>query len=346
MAGQESFRIRNKLLFSVAIFFGVCLIGVLGYYVLFGWGLMNAIYMVVITIFGVGYGETEPVDQTAERIFTILFILGGNIAAVYVVGQVVSMMTEGEIAKALGDMRESRRVEGISHHTIICGYGRIGQTLAQELAQSGSPFVIVDLDKDRIAQAHALGYLVIEGSATEEETLIKAGIYRADFLTTVLPQDTLNVFITLTARNLNKNVRIIARGDQPSTEKKLRQAGATEVILPASIGGLRIAHTITKPALTDFVGGVGGTDFHHLGLEIHELAATSKGHLVGWNVGEIQRQAGGNLMILAIRRASGEMIREQLDKVAVEAGDSLIVLGRKEGLPEFLKTGVTDTELI
>ena len=137
MAGQESFRIRNKLLFSVAIFFGVCLIGVLGYYVLFGWGLMNAIYMVVITIFGVGYGETEPVDQTAERIFTILFILGGNIAAVYVVGQVVSMMTEGEIAKALGDMRESRRVEGISHHTIICGYGRIGQTLAQELAQSG-----------------------------------------------------------------------------------------------------------------------------------------------------------------------------------------------------------------
>jgi len=340
-------RLRNKLLLSLGVFTGVMAAGVVGYLIM-GWTFMDALYMVVITVFSVGYGEVEPITTTGGRIFTMLLIIGGNSAAIYVVGQVVTVMTEGEIAKALGDMRESRRVEGISHHTIICGYGRIGQVLAKELAQSGHPFVIVDLDKERIAQAHGEGFLVIEGSATEEETLIKAGIYRADVLTTVLPQDTLNVFITLTARNLNKNIRIIARGEQPATEKKLRQAGATEVILPSSIGGMRIAHSITKPSVMDFIGGKDGTastDFHHLGVEIHEIALGGHTHLEGWDVGEIQRKAEGNLMILAIRRASGDVVRDGLDKLQLEAGDSLIAMGRVSGLPTFLKGG-KDTELI
>ncbi len=189
----------------------------------------------------------------------------------------------------------------------------------------------------------------MEGSATEEDTLISAGIYRADVLATVLPQDTLNVFITLTARNLNNNIRIIARGEQPATEKKLRQAGATEVILPSSIGGLRIAHSITKPALMDFVGGKEGlasADFHHLGLEIHELSLTRHGHLEGWNIGEIQRKSAGELMVLAIRRADGEIIREEIDQMHLAIGDSLIVMGRPAGLPEFLKSDVKDTGLV
>lgn len=348
MAGDKPFRLRYKLLASLTLFFGVCLLGVLGYRI-FGWQLMDSIYMVVITIFGVGYGEVQPVDQTGVRIFTILLIVCGNVAAVYVVSQVISMVTQGEIAKALGSMRENRRVEGISHHTIICGFGRIGQVLARELALNGSPFVIVDLDKERIDRAHAEGFLVVEGSATEEDTLIRAGIQRGDFLATVLPQDTLNVFITLTARNLNKNIRIIARGEQPNSEKKLRQAGASEVILPSSIGGLRIAHSITKPAVTDFVGGkdgLGGADFHHLGLEIHELALSKAGSLAGWNVGEIQRKAAGHLMVLAVRRPDGEMIRDDLEKVTVNTGDSLVVMGRSGGLPDFLQRGIEDTEIV
>lgn len=349
MKGETPFALWRRLLISVAILLGVCVTGVLGYVFLFHWKWIDAIYMVVITIFGVGYGEVEPVDQTTERLFTIALILGGNSAAIYVVGELVRTLTEGEIAKALGDMQETRKVEGISHHTIICGYGRIGQILAQELAREKSPFVIVDVDKTRIAQAHDSGYLVIEGSATEEETLLRAGIARADTLTTVLPQDTLNVFITLTARNLNKDIRIIARGEQPATEKKLRQAGATEVILPASIGGLRIAHSITRPGVMDFVGGregLGGADFHHLGLEIHELSIARHGHLQGWSVGEIQRKAEGSLMIVAIRRAGGEIIREDLEKLHADVGDSLIVMGRCAGLPDFLRSEVKDTELI
>jgi len=348
MATGKVSRLRNRLLLSVAIFFGVCVAAVWGY-VLFGWKLMDALYMVVITVFSVGYGEVEPVDHTSIRVFTILVIIFGNASAIYVVGELVRTLTEGEIAKALGDMQQSRRVEGISHHTIICGFGRIGQILAQELARNGTPFVIVDIDKERLTQAHGAGYLVVEGSATEEESLQKAGIDRADVLATVLPQDTLNVFITLTARNLNKDIRIIARGEQPATEKKLRQAGATEVILPAAIGGLRIAHSITRPALTDFVAGKqgpGGADLHHLGLEFHELSLKQHPQLEGWSVGEIQRKAEGNLMIVAIRKASGEVIRDRLIKARLDAGDSLIIMGRTEGLPDFLQPGAGDVSLV
>jgi voltage-gated potassium channel len=339
----------NRLLLSILILLGVCLIGIFGFILLFGWKPIDAVYMVVITIFGVGYGEVEPVDHTSARIFVILLIVLGNSSALYVVGELVRTLTQGEIAKALGDMKESRRVEGIKHHTIICGYGRIGQILAKELAAHDHPFVIVDTDKERIAQAHESGFLTVEGSATEETTLITAGIARADVLATVLPQDTLNVFITLTARNLNKDIRIIARGEQPMTEKKLRQAGATEVILPSSIGGLRIAHSITRPALMDFVGGkdgYGGADFHHLGIEIHELTLERHSYLEGWRIGEIQRKAGGELMVLAIRRGNGDIIRENFSQLSIELGDSLIVMGRLGGVPTFLKQEIADTELI
>src|SRR5260221_11758200 len=131
----------------------------------------------------------------------------------------------------------------------------MGQMLARDLAVSGFPFVIVDINYERLAMAEAAGYLFVKGSATEEETLLNAGADRAQVLATVLPQDTLNVFITLTARNLNRNLRIIARGEQPSTEKKLLQAGANEVVLPATIGGGRISHIITRPPTMDFLGG-------------------------------------------------------------------------------------------
>ncbi len=342
MAVKKPHRLRNRLLISIAILLGVWVFGVLGFVAL-GWEWGDAIYMVVITVFGIGYGEVEPVVGFQARLFTILFIICGYTAAVYVVGELVRTITEGEIANALGDVQQTRRVEGISHHTIICGFGRIGQILAAELETNGVPFVIVDLDKERIAQARALNYLVVEGSATEEETLLKAGIPRADVLATVLPQDTLNVFITLTARNLNKDIRIIARGEQPTTEKKLRQAGATEVVLPAAIGGLRIAHSITKPSLMDFLGGnTGGADFHHLGLEVHEFALEPGSKFEGWNVGEIQRKAEGSLMVIAVRRNVGDVLRKELEKLSLEPGDSLIVMGRLNSMPEFLKSGVKD----
>ena len=159
----------------------------------------------------------------------------------------------------------------------------------------------------------------------------------------MLPQDTLNVFITLTARNLNRHLRIIARGEQPSTEKKLRQAGADEVVLPAAIGGLRIAHSITRPATMDFLGdsrGLVGEELKHLGVEIDELRLHKHTHLVGKSVGELQKIAEGNLLVLAIRRADGSVLKSGFMEETLRAGDAVIIVGRTQSLPAALRAEV------
>src|SRR6201993_3007291 len=243
-------KLRRSLLYLLAVF----LVSVVCF-LTFCWSLIYSVYMVVITMFSVGFEEVRPLTTVWQKIFTMLVIIGGTSAVVFVIGEVIRFITEGEILKVIGELKKSRQVEGISRHAIICGYGRIGQILAHDLAENGIPFVVVDIDDDRLAMAEATGYLLVKGSATEEETLIRAGAERAQVLATVLPQDTLNVFITLTARNLNRNLLIIARGEQTSTEKKLLQAGANEVVLPATIGGSRIAPIITRPGTVKFLRG-------------------------------------------------------------------------------------------
>jgi len=339
--------VRRRLYIALGIFVGVIITATLGYVAL-GWTLSDAIYMTIITVYGVGYGEIEPVDTQPERIFTLLVIIGGTAAIVYAIGEFVRFVAEGEIQKALGDLQKNKRVEEVNHHTIICGFGRIGQILAKDLLASNMPFVIVDTNEARVGEASALGYLVVHGSATEEETLVRAGIQRADVLTSVLPADAINVFITLTARNLNKDIRIIARGEQPSTEKKLLQAGANEVILPAAIGALRISHSIQKPSISDFLGdakGTPGLDLRHLGIEVHEISLIEHGHLAGLPVSDLVRRSKGDLMVIAVRRGGGEMIQKNFSTLVLAGGDTLIVVGRAEGLPEFLRDEVTDSEL-
>jgi voltage-gated potassium channel len=251
--------------------------------------------------------------------------------------------------KAIGELKTSRQVEGISQHAILCGYGRIGQILARELADSAFPFVVVDLDDTRLALAEASGFLFVKGSATEEETLIRAGVERATVLATVLPQDTLNVFITLTARNLNRHLRIIARGEQPSTEKKLLQAGADEVVLPAAIGGTRIAHSITRPATMKFLGdprGLVGDELKHLGVEIDELRLHKHTHLVGQTVAQLQAMAEGNLLVLALQRADGNILRSGFLEERLQEGDAVIIIGRIHALPAALRGEVEREELL
>jgi voltage-gated potassium channel len=251
--------------------------------------------------------------------------------------------------KVIGELKKSRQVEGISRHAIVCGYGRIGQILAHDLAANGFPFVVVDIDDDRLAMAEASGYLFVKGSATEEETLIRAGAERAQVLATVLPQDTLNVFITLTARNLNRNLLIIARGEQPSTEKKLLQAGANEVVLPAAIGGLRIAHIITRPATMKFLGdsrGIVGEELKRLGVEIDELRLHRNTFLVGKKVQELQDLAEGNLLVLAIQRADGNVLRSGFLEESLCEGDAVIIVGRTHALPPILRAEMEKEELL
>ncbi len=304
MPAPLNFGIFRKLQRSLLYLLAVFLVSVVGY-LTFGWSLIDSVYMVVITMFGVGFGEVHPLINAWQKIFTMLVIIGGTSA--------------------------------------------IGQILAHDLAANGFPFVVVDIDDDRLAMAEAAGYLFVKGSATEEETLIRAGAERAQVLATVLPQDTLNVFITLTARNLNRNLLIIARGEQPSTEKKLLQAGANEVVLPATIGGSRIAHIITRPATMKFLGdsrGIVGEELKRLGVEIDELRLHRNTFLVGKKVQELQDLAEGNLLVLAIQRADGNVLKSGFLDESLCEGDAVIIVGRTQALPPILRAEMEKEELL
>ena len=181
------------------LFFFICIVAVTGY-VAAGWKLDDAIYMVIITIFGVGYGEVQPVQSAGLRALTITVIIAGYGAVIYTVGGFMQMLIDGELNKALGVRRMTKGIERLSNHTIICGIGRLGTILARELHAAGKPFVAIDTDLDRLQDAEERGYLVIHGDATEEDILEQAGIRRASTVATVLSQDATNVFVTITAR--------------------------------------------------------------------------------------------------------------------------------------------------
>ena len=329
----------RRVLIGTAFFLVTMVLAVTGY-TMAGWTLLEAIYMVVITIFGVGYGEVRPIQSPTLRVFTILVIIAGTSSAVYIVGGFVQMITEGEINRALGARRKMKEIEALHGHVIICGYGRIGRILANKMTDSRQAFVIVDNDGDRLEKAEAIGYLTINGNATDETVLESAGIDRARFLATALPDDASNVFITLTARGLNPNLIILARGEYPTTEKKLRQAGADHVVLPATIGALRMAHMITHPAALDVLDLNDGSSnlnelLAHIDVQIDELAIPSTSHLIGKTIGDLEFRGRGTFIVVALRRADTTTIIHPHHSVPIIEGDTVIVMGHRGDIPQF-----------
>jgi voltage-gated potassium channel len=318
----------HGLYIGAAMFLGVILLGTTAY-CLEGWHLSNAFYMVIITVFSVGYEEVEPVVTPMLRAITIFIIIAGDASKVYFVGSLVRIITEGEIGKAMEEHRKSRDIETIRGHAIICGYGRIGQTLARELAKKQFPFLIIDNKADRVALAHAHGYQALLGDAGEEQTLSEAHIERALVLATVLPSDMVNVFITLTARNMRPDLRIIARAEDPATEKKLKQAGANEIILPAFIGGLQIANSITHPSLGSILQDASRylkNDLKELGVEIIEHPVIANGVDDRKTLQQLLRGLEGNCMILAVKKPDGSLVQHPPVNYRLEAGDSVMML--------------------
>ncbi len=230
-----------------AFFVGTCIVATTGYMAA-GWDCLDAIYMVTITIFGVGYGEVRPIEEPWLKLFTIVVIFAGCSSLIYVIGGIVQMLAEGEIERMFGVRTRSREIEQLSDHTIVCGYGRIGQMLAAELANQGESLVVLDREQVRAQEAIEDGFLAMQGDAVDDHSLQQAGLFRAKTLATVLPDDAANVFITLTARDMSETIRIIARAESPCTEKKLLRSGASSVVMPAAIGAIRIAQLATASA--------------------------------------------------------------------------------------------------
>ncbi|MEB3359295.1 MAG: NAD-binding protein [Synechococcales bacterium] len=335
---HESFQrfVTGGVFFTLTI-----VVAVIGYSLL-GWDLLDAFYMVIITIFGVGYGEVRPLDTPGERIFTILVIFAGFISVAYIVGGVVQMMMEGEINRALDNHRKLQGIEKMQNHVVVCGFGRIGQILARELQTHSRPFVVIDHDPERIVKAEELGYSAYAGNAADEDVLQFVGIQRAKTLATVLPDDATNVFITLTARELNPDLVIVARGELPATEKKLRLAGANHVVLPASISAQRITNLITRPTAIDFLDESNERThlddlLAHIDLQIDELTIPSDSPLVGSTLGQLEIQGSRSLIIVAVRRADGTTQMSPNPACILNGEDTLILMGRRGEIPQLAR---------
>ena len=331
----------KPILPGLSLFLGTIIIGIAGY-MLAGWSFAEATYMVVITIFGVGYGEVRPIDTNTMRWFTMFVIIAGTSSAVYLVGGFVQMVAEGELNKVLNVRRMNREIESLSGHTIICGYGRMGDVLARKLRSANFPFVVIENNPERVAIAESRDYLVINGDASDEGILQSAGIQRARTLAVVLPDDAVNVFITLTARELNPNLMIIARGELPSTEKKLLLAGANRVVLPVEIGAERIAHNITHPAALDFLREDESRQnlnelLSQIDVQFDELTIEANSPFASNTLNAIEAKGRGAFIVVAVRKPDGTIITSPSHDFMLHEGDVIILLGHKGDIPKFAR---------
>ncbi|MEE3718655.1 potassium channel protein [Tumidithrix elongata RA019] len=329
----------KRVVFGASFFLFTIVASVSGY-MLFGWSFLDALYMVVITVFGVGFGEVKPIETPALKIFTMVVIVAGTSSAVYIVGSFLQMVTEGEIQKVLEARRMTKGIESLEQHVIICGFGRIGQILARKLTESEQKFVVIDNDEGRMASAEKRGYLALQGNATDEGILIAAGVKQARVLATVLPDDALNVFITLTTRELNPEVEIIARGELPSTEKKLRLAGANHVVLPASIGAERMAQTIVNPHALDFLREDAGRQdlsdlLAQIDIQLEELTLAAGSPFIGKPLSSMEVRGKGAFVVVAIRKEDGEIVTHPSHDRILHQGDTVILMGHRGDIPKF-----------
>jgi voltage-gated potassium channel len=321
----------RRVRMGAVVLAGVFVASVIGYR-LAGRDWLDAVYMVVITIATVGYGEGSALSP-GEQVLTMAVIVLGISAAVFTLGGFIQMTMEGELERALRLGRTSRAIDKLSSHVILCGFGRMGQILAKELNAKKQDFLVIDGSSAMIAEAQNHGYLVLLGDATDEATLIAAGVERAKTLVTALPNDAANVFITLTARDLNRSLLIVARGEQQSTEKKLLQAGADRVVLPAAIGALRMAAMVTRPSTIELMELVSGQST--LDVEVDEILIAEGSTLIGKSLGDSRLHRPGGLLLVAVKQAAGGMLFNPASELVFSAGDTLVVLGKVEDIDRF-----------
>jgi voltage-gated potassium channel len=324
---------RHRGLLVLTAIGGTLLVGTVGYMVLGGLGPLDALYMAVITISTVGYGDL--VDSNLGRIFTIGYIALGVVVASTTFSVVAASFVEGRLRDVLGRRLMARKIDDLEDHVILCGYGRFGQLTAAELSQAATPFVVLDRDPAQIAMAESHGDLAMLVDATEEDALTRAGIARAKGLLLTLPTDAENVYVILNAREhkpLRKGFCIVALARDRSADRKLRMAGATHVVSPYAIGSKHMARQITSPHLAQVMSmATEGEGLEKVGVGMHEFAVGAGSTLIGQSLREspVRREFG--VIVVAVVHRGDAQFNPGPDYVVAE-GDVLIAVGPRDGL--------------
>lgn len=313
----------TRRLITAILFIVLALIaGIVGYQIIERWNFFDALYMTVITLATVGYGETNPLTP-AGRIFTMFLIFVGVGSLTYGLTAATAFVVEGTLTDMIGRRRMEAEIHKLRDHIILCGLGETGRHIAQEFHKTRVPFIAIEKDADRIKQMEKIGhFLHIEGDATEDEILLRARIKEAKGLVTALPEDRDNVFVILTARGLNPNLRIVSSVVEDESRIKLLKAGADETVSTNFIGGLRMASVMIRPTVVSFLDKMlraGGDD-----VRVAEAKISAGSRLAGGNLGEARIYEETGLTVIAIARGDHYELNPD-PEAPLREGDGLIV---------------------
>ncbi len=317
-------RFRNALI-GVGALVVLTVVGTVGYVQLEGFTPGEALFMTVTVMSTVGL-QPRPLGPGGQALTVVLVVLGLGVV-LYTVALVTQQVIEGEFRALFGRRRMERTIEGMQGHVIVCSFGRMGRMVCRELAAKPMPFVVVERAEAELRRAEDEPCAAVLGDATEEEVLRRAGIMRASALVAALPSDAENVFITLTARALRPDMTVVARAETESGADRLRQAGASRVVSAYAIGGHRMAQAILRPSVLDFVDLA--THHRSLELQIEEIPVGRAGSRL---LGESELQESRNVMVIAIRKAGGELRFNPAPSESLASGDRVLVAGEPQSL--------------
>lgn len=307
----------------------VFIAGTLWYGLVEKWDWLDAVYMTVITLTTVGYGETQSLDDRG-KIFTIALILAGVITIGYIVNRFTEALIEGYFVEGKRIRQQQRLVESLRDHFIICGFGRIGRQIATEFAVEGTAFVVIDGSREQVEIAQGLGYHTIQADATLDETLLEAGVNKARCLVAALPSDAENLYIILSAKSLNPKIRAIARASNEEAVQKLKRAGADKVISPYITGAKRMAAAALRPQVMDFMDGITTLD---RSFYLEEYSIDSRiCPVAGLSIRQARLRSESGALVLAVRREDGTMIVGPTGDTILMNFDMLICMGTADQL--------------
>ena len=323
----------------VVLLFMVMGLGTAGYMVIERWSFLESFFMTLITITTVGFSEVHPLSLKG-KIFTSLLIFIGVGFFLYVAGYLVQFVVEGRIREIMGRRKLDKKIKRLKHHYIVCGYGRIGRVLVNNLKNHPIDIVVIDNNPDLVTTMEEDGVLYIFGNATDEQVLQEAGIERAKALVAVLATDTENVFLTLTARQLSPDLYIMARASQEAVKKKLLAAGADKVESPYDIGAVSMAMRVMRPTVTSFLDLV--LTRKNKNIEMEEIPVAAASVICGQTLMESQIRQKFNIIIIAIKKPDETMIFNPSSEEVIRDGDTMIVVGDTDNLSAFSRTLMTD----
>ena len=303
-------------------------IGATIFHVLEGWSILDSLYVTVQTVTTVGFGDVAP-HTVYGRAFATIFMLVGVGVVLYALTSTVQSIVQSEMVATFGQRSLSRKMSKLRDHLIICGAGRVGSNIVRNLLGSSETFIVIENDPQKVAELSDLGVTVLVRDATLEESLREAGVDRARGLAACLPNDADNLYVVLTARGLSSNIHIVARAAEEQAESKLVRAGANRVVAPTIIGGHRMAVALTKPAVDDFLDSITA---NKLGLAFEQLEVDQASILAGRKLADTNIRSELEIVIVSIRRGSGELIFNPSGESIIEGGDMLIAIGRAESL--------------